>query len=555
MSELAVLALLVLVGGLGAWVVARRVDRLHQRLVAHAADLEALEAFTERLVTAETLDDVASAVSLHGSSLIGGVGMRLRLPSDAISDRWTEVAAIGSSTSRVLVEIESVLPLDRRAQSWLGPVADLAAQAVERARLHAAETSARQDAERLATLAMQLARSTDRNDVVEVVLRAGAVLKDTVSVAVGLVHHPTSTIRVTHGSSPDGDGLVLEIVDLAEDNAMTKAIASGEPGFYPSVSSIREKFPGTTDRLPHGADRARVFVPLGVDPVAGVIAFEFARPTEFGHRERALLTTAGRMVADALAVASTYEREHSIAITLQNSLRPAVLPAIQGWHFSGAYHAGEADTVVGGDWYDFLQLEDGRVLLTVGDVSGRGIAAASTMGILRAAMRAYALTNADPVFILESADALLNTTGSGQIATALVILVDPVSASISYSSAGHLPPLLVTEDDVSFLTSPPDVLLGASGTVPRSTHRLVLAPGASLVLITDGVIERRDESIEVGMRRLANTAHRHAIGELRADLLLADLLAEAPSGGDDAVVLVMSRRRLLEPTSTQTGAG
>lgn len=127
-----------------------------------------------------------------------------------------------------------------------------------------------------------------------------------------------------------------------------------------------------------------------------------------------------------------------------------------------------------------------------------------------------------------------------------MILVDPTSASILYSSAGHLPPLLVTDDDVSFLSSPADVLLGASGAVARATHTFELAPSASLVLITDGVIERRDESIEVGMKRLASTARRHAVGQLRADLLLADLLADSPSGGDDAVVLVMSRHRTVE---------
>ncbi|HEY7564784.1 MAG TPA: GAF domain-containing SpoIIE family protein phosphatase, partial [Acidimicrobiia bacterium] len=538
LAELAVLMLLVVIGSTGAYVAVQRLDRMQDRVLAYASDLEALEDLTERLAGAATVDDIASVVADMAPPVLEGTGVRLLEPG-MLTNEWQELLALDGRHLAV-ARSRSLSP---RAQAWLTSLIDLVAQAVERTKLRQDESDARQSAERLADLALTLASAATRNELVDLVLRSSRVIEDTRSIGIGLVHRPSGQVRMRYRPDPGTDGLVIEVIDPKDDHPIAEVLTSGEPSFFPTADQA----------LPDDAG-GRALLPLGRNPVLGVLSLEFERSTALTARERALLRAKSQLIADALVVAANYEREHSVAMTLQNSLRPGRLPHIPGWDFSGAYRAGEEGLVVGGDWYDLLQLED-RVLLTIGDVSGRGAAAASTMGILRAAIRAYALSNADPSDILKSVDALLAVESADQIATALVMLVDPATASIVYSSAGHLPPLIVEQSGGRFLNNPPDVLLGAAGDARRVSHRLMLPPHASLVLVTDGVIERRDQSIEKGMLRLAELAAQMFKEGLKAEALLEAMLADSTASGDDAVVLVMTREGAITAVDLYAIAG
>jgi PAS domain S-box-containing protein len=247
------------------------------------------------------------------------------------------------------------------------------------------------------------------------------------------------------------------------------------------------------------------------------------------------------------ALRQVYEREHRIAETLQRSLLPETLPAIEGVALAARYLPAGADTAVGGDWFDALELEDGRLALVVGDVVGHGLRAAATMGQLRNAFRAYALVEGSPAQTVGRVDRLLAHEAAGAMATVLYLVLDRDTGEVAFTSAGHPPPLLLTPDGPRFLEGGRSVPVGATDSAVFREHTEVIPPGSTLVLYTDGLVERRDAALEHGLAELAASATRSE-GDL--EHLCDDLLADALGGADpaDDVALLVVRP---EPVGTQ----
>lgn len=228
--------------------------------------------------------------------------------------------------------------------------------------------------------------------------------------------------------------------------------------------------------------------------------------------------------------------EVNAARAIQRTLLPTSLPLLPGWSVDARYEpAGTGQ--VGGDWYDVLRLADGRLALTVGDVTGHGLATAAAMGQLRNATRAYLLDAAPPAVVLSRVAALARWTLPGQMATMAVALLDPATGEVEYSGAGHLPPLVVRADGSAawepVLGSPLIGLLAGEPAAGRTT----LAPGDALLLFTDGVIERRRESLRDALARTAEAVGRPVPGDL--DALVARL--RDPASDDDATVVLLAR--------------
>jgi serine phosphatase RsbU (regulator of sigma subunit) len=234
-----------------------------------------------------------------------------------------------------------------------------------------------------------------------------------------------------------------------------------------------------------------------------------------------------------------YEQEHRVATTLQRSLLSGV-PQIDAVDSAARYQAGSTGLEVGGDWYDVLRRPDGVILVTVGDVAGRGVAAAALMGQLRNAFRAYAYDHSSPAEIMWR---LIRHMGVDQMATAVCIAIDPHTRELTYASAGH-PPALLRDDSSGVVTrldlrqAPP---LGFVS--PEAVHetRIALPRYATLLAYTDGVIERRGEVIDEGIERLESAfraADRHAPAAELADTVIHDV-AEVTAADDDIAVLVM----------------
>jgi serine phosphatase RsbU (regulator of sigma subunit) len=254
------------------------------------------------------------------------------------------------------------------------------------------------------------------------------------------------------------------------------------------------------------------------------------------QRRRDAEQLAGRLEVSASENRRLYAEQRSIAQTLQHALLPEILPQIPGIQTSARYEAGERGVDVGGDWYDVIELDGRRLLLVVGDVSGRGLRAATTMASLRYAIRAYAAQNDEPAEILTKISRLVNVAETGQLATVLCALVDIESRRITVTSAGHLPPLLITGGDGSYLDTDVGLPIGVeAGTSYRSTTDTVPA-GSTVVVFTDGLVELRGESLDDGLERLREAATSHDVPLAE---LLGTLVTELPRGrSEDDIAIV-----------------
>jgi anti-anti-sigma factor len=240
------------------------------------------------------------------------------------------------------------------------------------------------------------------------------------------------------------------------------------------------------------------------------------------------------------------EREHRNAETLQRSLLPDRLPIIPGVEFAYRYLPGSAGLEVGGDWYDVFTLPRGRLGFTIGDVVGRGLAAAAAMGQLRTALRAYAIETDSPAAVLQRLSRLVAEFEAAQMATLIYAVLDPDTSTLSFASAGHPPPLLVEPNGpASYLTAGRSPPLGVTKAA-QAEASVNIRPGSTLVLFTDGLIEGRRGSISESMEALRTAVEGHH-GDL--DSLCDDRVLQPPrpeSNGDDVALLLV--RLLPAPT-------
>ncbi len=229
--------------------------------------------------------------------------------------------------------------------------------------------------------------------------------------------------------------------------------------------------------------------------------------------------------------------EIAAARALQRTLLPARLPDVPRWVVDARYEPSGTGQV-GGDWYDALTLADGRLALVVGDVTGHGLPAAAVMGQLRNAARAYLLDAASPAVVLRRVGALARWVLPGQMATMALAVLDPRTGEVEHASAGHLPPLVVRADGrAAWEPLLGGKIIGLLEGEPASA-RVVLAPGDALLLLTDGLIERRGESLRVAMTRAAGQVGHPEPGRL-ADVVR---LLRDPASDDDATLLLLTRR-------------
>ncbi|MEU4167172.1 SpoIIE family protein phosphatase [Streptomyces sp. NPDC026665] len=236
-----------------------------------------------------------------------------------------------------------------------------------------------------------------------------------------------------------------------------------------------------------------------------------------------------------------HAREREVAVALQDALLPS--PDQTGPHHAAVrYRPATRSLNVCGDWYDLVALNDGRMAVAVGDVVGHGLSAACVMGQLRSALSAASRAAEGPARALEVLGLYARSVDGAESTTAVTAWIDWETHTIRYSSAGHPPPALLRGDgSVEFLDGATDPPLGARPEhVERPEAATDFAAGDTLVLYTDGLIERRTEDIDVGLGRLAAalTRHRRAEPETLADALLSDLL---PPGGvtDDTALVIL----------------
>ncbi|MGH7683097.1 MAG: ATP-binding SpoIIE family protein phosphatase, partial [Vulcanimicrobiaceae bacterium] len=233
-------------------------------------------------------------------------------------------------------------------------------------------------------------------------------------------------------------------------------------------------------------------------------------------------------------VEALYAREQRISKMLQTAFLPSFLPELEGLSLQGVYRPALHETEVGGDWYDVFTLQDGRVALSIGDVFGHGLEAATAMVRLRETFRAItAFTNQDPALVLQTVDRVFASSHPETIASAMFAIYDPSSRRLTMSSAGHPPPALLRRGNVSFLGRS-GVPLGVDPDSTFTVSTIVLEELDTVAFYTDGLTEANRNAIE-GERQLANLLRLHAEDPER----LVDNVVRGAQR-DDIALLVLS---------------
>ena len=252
----------------------------------------------------------------------------------------------------------------------------------------------------------------------------------------------------------------------------------------------------------------------------------------------------GLVFASHAAIAMQLARSNTEVVALQRSMLPDALPEVAGISMAARYFPASIGANVGGDWYDALCLPDGRLAVTIGDVAGHGLTAASVMGQIRNALRAYTVAEPAPASAVGLVSRLLNVVEPVAMATLCHLIIDVAADSddavtLHWVNSGHPPPLIVGDDGtVRFLTGEVGPPVGISLPVAFRQNTATVTAGDIIVLYSDGLVERRGEPIDVSLQRLADAA-AEAPNDLDAfcDRVIGDLVGSAHD--DDIAVLAL----------------
>ncbi|MEX5712011.1 SpoIIE family protein phosphatase [Parafrankia sp. FMc6] len=347
------------------------------------------------------------------------------------------------------------------------------------------------------------------------------------------------------------------ITYVDQDNPAHRSLATRRPVLFDVdervIASVDH--PQRDEHFEYIAVRTAITVPLLVGNEYHGSVYLGLGPSGRTYTEYDVQTAAelGSRIANAVANARAFDRQRTAAITLQRGLLPGGLPAVEGLDIEWRYEPGTAGTEVGGDWFDIVPLSAGRVALVIGDVMGRGLAAAAVMGQVRAAVRAFAALDLPAADVLTHLDSLVQNIGAGPdgaLVSCVYAIFEPATASITVANAGHLPPAIVDAyTDARLLEEPEGIILGIGGP-PCTEVRYPFPAGSTLALYTDGLIESPKIDIGQGVRQLQ--AALVATGSLPATAERLLTLIDRSGGYDDDVALLLVRATARATTWTTT---
>jgi GAF domain-containing protein len=440
---------------------------------------------------------------------------------------------------------------DSDEDEFLSIFADTCAQALVRiqARAEASHASARLSF--LAAASAELSRSLDyRVTLATVAHLAVPTVADWCAVQM-LDDGRLRTLAVAH-VDPAKVALAQRLQDQypTDSKARTGApnvIRTGVSELYPHITD-EMLVAGTRDaehlRLSRALElRSALVVPLiARGNTLGAITLV---SSESGHvyqpADVAFAEDLARRAAVAIDNAHLYSETRQAALRLQRAVLPESL-AIPGWDVAAQYSpSGRTD--IGGDFYDALPLPDGRLIVVMGDVMGRGVAAAAAMAQMRAAVQAYIATDPDPVLVLANLDHMFAVFHTAGLVSMVYAVIEPTGLGISLVNAGHLPPLLIRPDATTeFLPTALSPPIGAPVDERQATTH-AMAADSVLLLYTDGLVERRDEGLDRGLARLAEHARNLAGGPLEPGL--AELVDRVRDERRDDDVTALAIRKIV----------
>lgn len=314
------------------------------------------------------------------------------------------------------------------------------------------------------------------------------------------------------------------------------------PTFFETRAELERLYPGRHETQDGMA--AWAYLPLVASGhLLGTCVLAFAEPHPFSVDERAVLTSLGGLLAQALDRARLYDTKLDLAHGLQDSLLPHILPRVPGLETAARYLPGTAGMEVGGDFYDLIRVADGTAAVVIGDVQGHNVNAAALMGQIRTAVRAFAAADPDPGTVLARTNRLLVDLDTGLLASCAYLLVDIASREAWLADAGHPAPLLYSPDGRARRLEPPSgMVLNVDPAAVYPRTRLSLPIGATLALYTDGLVETPGVDLDRAVADLAATLARHGGEPLDdlADALIGQAKQAEHRTDDIALLLVRS---------------
>ena len=422
---------------------------------------------------ASFVPDVLETTYGEGFDFVRELGIRSSLRTPVVIAGSSELVLAISWQVVVSEPDQATLAVVRRFADQAG----LALEQVERRRAEA-------DAERRADATRRLQEVTAALSVATTVLDVSNACLEKALESVGaeagfvVLKGPpgTTTVEIVTSSGYDDEGLeAWQALDLDSDVPFTRAIASGESVWALSDAEM-SAFTGVREARAAGW----VSLPLVTRGGArGALHLSFRSPRSFTEEDRAWLQSMVSQCGLALERASQYETEQTIAETLQRSVLPSSLPRVEGVELAARYLPGSADLDVGGDWFDVLQLPDGKLGLVVGDVVGKGVQAAASMAQLRNAIRAFSVDRLKPSSVLVRLNRLADEVLDTSFATLAYLTLEPDTGACRLSSAGHPPPVVAYPDGrVELIESARGLPLG-TGFAPRTGSSCSSSPRAA----------------------------------------------------------------------------
>ena len=434
---------------------------------------------------------------------------------------------------------------------------DLWTRSEQLARLVASEAEATRRLAGLAEAALELASAETTTELAEAIVGRGLVALGADGGAVAVSDEPTGTIRLTLTDSL-GQGAQRTYAELPLDGPLPASVAArtGEPVWLPdraaglAFSAQMQQVYDTAGKVAWAA------LPLRVgERLLGSLTASWSTPQTFVAEDRELMAAFAAQCAQALdrLLVRQAERRSAtatrrIAEALQRSLLTAP-PQPDHLQIAVRYLPAAADAAVGGDWYDAF-LVDGATSLVIGDVAGHDQDAAVAMAQVRNTLRGIGHALGEPpAAVLAALDRAMRDLPIRALATAVLASIEQSEAdaelglrTFRWSSAGHLPPLLIQPDgEAELLRRPSDLLLGLAPDIPRQDHSVPLHPGATVLLYTDGLVERRGEDLDDGLEWLRSTAARLARASVPLEALCDQLLGELRDDVEDDIALLALR--------------
>lgn len=498
----------------------------------------------------------AVAERAHGqlsSRLSGEVATRLAVLPLVAGGRTIGILWLASIT-------RSMFEADER--SFLLLFAKLAAQSLEVVKLHDDTSTRARQSGFLAKLSQAL------DDAMSFDARCQALVDSVVPeladyATVESPTHEPRVISVAH-RSPELVAKLRELrssveVSARQEHSLARARATHEPQVLVEIpAEMYDQYDlGSRERelLGQLAPRSYVGLPmLARGTLVGTLMLVMAEDSKrnFLLEDLPYLTDIANRAAVSLENARLYEHERLVAVSFQRELLGRPLPKDDRLELRAVYHAGGELVEIGGDYFDSFFVDSDRIALAVGDVVGSGIPAATVMGQLRTALRAFALEGHGPAETLNRLEVFATSISGSAFSSVAYAELDLVTSELVYACAGHPPPILIAQGEAVALWDGRSALLGISQHTPRSESRLTMPLGSTLVLYTDGLVEARTRSADQGIADLIDVLQTDPLIDLSS---LVTKLSVSQEHRDDICVLALTTKLRGDPHQITPGEG